>query len=50
MLAEDVGLAGRLALDSFRQLAAVGCDEGTARQVIAALKPIPLSRSIAFSR
>ena len=33
MLASDGGLAGRLALDSFRQLAAVGCDEGTARQV-----------------
>ena len=34
MLASDAGLAGRLALDSFRQLAAVGCDEGTARQVM----------------
>ena len=36
MLAEDAGLAGRLALDSFRQLAAVGCDEGTGRQVTTA--------------
>lgn len=33
MLASDGTLAGRLALDTFRQLAAVGCDEGMARQV-----------------
>ena len=38
MLAADGALAGRLALDSFRQLAAVGCDEGTARQVTPGVK------------
>ena len=41
MLSDNAGLAGRLALDSFRQLPAVGCDEGTARQVITAEVDLP---------